>query len=226
MGILERKERERAERKALIMRCAKAVILERGADAVSMQDIADAAELSKAALYLYFPSKESLYQEICNESAHIFLEYVRTRLVPGASALETLKTYWQCCLELFSESDDLLAVFNLRDYLTPRTPFGAFEDGNPASTSHLFFLAIKDLISAGIEEGVFEHSVHPDFMTRAILSLFSTTVIDAAQIPDDALNRANYISEIKNLFDVLLRGMAKPEIDRALLALPVIGEKA
>jgi AcrR family transcriptional regulator len=226
MGILERKERERTERRALIMRCAKTVILERGADTVSMQDIADAAELSKAALYLYFPSKEALYQEICNESAHIFLEYVRARLAPGLSALESLKMYWQCCLELFSESDELLVVFNLRNYLMPKTPFGALEEGNPACTSHLFFLSIRDLIKQGIDEGFFENSIHPDFMTRTVLNLFSTIVIEAARIPDDALNRANYIYEIKNIFDVLLRGMAKQQIDRAQLALPGIGEKA
>ena len=55
MGIADRKQREKEERRTLILKKAKELILERGVDFLSMQEIADSAELSKAALYLYFP---------------------------------------------------------------------------------------------------------------------------------------------------------------------------
>jgi hypothetical protein len=57
-----------------------------------------------------------------------------------------------------------------------------------------------------------------------ILTLFSTIIGAATQPAPSRKQKKNYITEIKNIFEILLRGMAKPEIDRALLSLPVSGK--
>ena len=75
MGIAERKTREKEERRKLILDVAKELILARGIPAISMQDIADAAELSKATLYLYFQSKEAILTEILESSASAFIAF-------------------------------------------------------------------------------------------------------------------------------------------------------
>ena len=87
MGITERKEREKTERKALIMNCARELIITMGAKAVSMTDIARKAELSKATLYLYFPGKELLFRELSKTEQEEFISFFRNRLTPGLSAL-------------------------------------------------------------------------------------------------------------------------------------------
>jgi len=58
MGISERREREKTERRKAILDCARSLILSQGVQRVSMEDIARKAELSKATVYLYFSSKE------------------------------------------------------------------------------------------------------------------------------------------------------------------------
>ena len=46
MGITERREREKTERRRAILNCARELILLQGVDRVSMDDIARKAELS------------------------------------------------------------------------------------------------------------------------------------------------------------------------------------
>lgn len=64
MGVQERRERERQERRDAILVAAASVFLERGVGQTTMEDIARQAELSKGALYLYFKSKDELYLSI------------------------------------------------------------------------------------------------------------------------------------------------------------------
>ena len=66
MGTLERREREKAELRQMILDTARKLFAERGFDAVSMRAIADAIEYSPTAIYLYFPDKEALFRQICH----------------------------------------------------------------------------------------------------------------------------------------------------------------
>lgn len=64
MGVAERREREKQERREAILAAASAVFLEKGVGNATMEDIAREAELSKGALYLYFGSKDELFLSI------------------------------------------------------------------------------------------------------------------------------------------------------------------
>lgn len=61
MGILERKEREKRQRKELILEGARKLFQERGFLNVTMSDLAESAELSIGTLYLYFKNKDDIY---------------------------------------------------------------------------------------------------------------------------------------------------------------------
>ena len=57
MGINERKERERNNRRRLILEAAEHVYLKEGYHSTTMEKIAEMAELSRAAIYLHFKTK-------------------------------------------------------------------------------------------------------------------------------------------------------------------------
>ncbi len=65
MGIAERRERERVlqqkMRRRQILDAAKRLFHAKGFSSATMEDIAQEAELSPAALYLYFKNKDDLY---------------------------------------------------------------------------------------------------------------------------------------------------------------------
>jgi len=60
LGVAERKERERLQRKNDIINAAEKVFLSKGFENTTMDDIAIEAEFSKGTLYTYFQSKNEL----------------------------------------------------------------------------------------------------------------------------------------------------------------------
>ena len=67
LGIAERRKREKEKRKNDIIDAAEHIFFSKGMNNATMDDVAEAAELSKGSLYLHFPSKEELYVSILVE---------------------------------------------------------------------------------------------------------------------------------------------------------------
>ncbi|PKM82859.1 MAG: TetR/AcrR family transcriptional regulator [Firmicutes bacterium HGW-Firmicutes-14] len=64
MGIKERKQRERDEKRNLILNAAGAIVAEEGIDSLSVRKIADRIEYSPAIIYHYFENKEDIMQHL------------------------------------------------------------------------------------------------------------------------------------------------------------------
>jgi AcrR family transcriptional regulator len=73
---LETAEQEESAKRRQILEGARAVFLEQGFDAASMGDIARRAGVSKGTLYVYFDSKEDLFQTIVEEECRAQAEQV------------------------------------------------------------------------------------------------------------------------------------------------------
>jgi AcrR family transcriptional regulator len=222
MGIAERKKRERAERKAQIIRCAKALILEQGSETVSMGEIAKRAELSKATLYLYFSSRELLFKEICSEAALHFIKYFKSLHNPQMSGLDSLKLFWKCYVDTFGKSDDIRVLFNMREYVTPDYPFIAIDADQYDVYAPLFelFNMMRDMIQAGIDDGTFERDVNPTLIAHTIISLFSLLMDNAVRFSKKSRGiDVVLFDEMQNVFQIVLRGIAREGVDRSRLTL-------
>ena len=60
MGIVQRKEREREQRRGVILDAARNVIRKHGLENCSMERIAEEAELAKGTLYLYYRNRDEM----------------------------------------------------------------------------------------------------------------------------------------------------------------------
>jgi AcrR family transcriptional regulator len=63
-------------REAQLRAIARTLFAQKGYDATSLRDIADAARITKAALYHYFPNKDALYERVVIESMDLLLAKV------------------------------------------------------------------------------------------------------------------------------------------------------
>ena len=61
MGVTDRREREKEERRIAILDAAERVFEDKGFESSKMGEIAEVAELSKGTLYLYFKNKNDLF---------------------------------------------------------------------------------------------------------------------------------------------------------------------
>jgi AcrR family transcriptional regulator len=88
-GLRERKKRETRE---TIARVAWKLFARRGFDAVTVADIARAANVSEKTVFNYFPTKEDLVFGAGMQRAAALIEAVRTR-PPGASIVEPFRRW-------------------------------------------------------------------------------------------------------------------------------------
>ncbi|NQW29535.1 MAG: TetR/AcrR family transcriptional regulator [Ignavibacteria bacterium] len=77
MGLLERKEREREQRVAVILKAAKKAFLKHGLHGTTMEKIASEAELAKGTLYLYFKSRDELMMTLIAEDLEQLIKGIK-----------------------------------------------------------------------------------------------------------------------------------------------------
>ncbi len=92
MGVIERREREKAELRQRIVDTARRLFAELGYDAVGMRAIAEAIEYSPTAIYLHFKDKRALFHEICRQDFGRLAEVTRegTSIVDPVERLRRL----------------------------------------------------------------------------------------------------------------------------------------
>lgn len=206
------------------MRCTKELLMEHGVDSVGMADIAKKAELSKGTLYLYFSKKEDLFKEICDEAAERFLKHFYAAMPPDMSGLDALKFCWRCYLDMFGESEDMILIFNMKYYIASEFPFNPFDADQEPDSTYIFYTLIRDMIRQGVTEGVFDPEVKEKVIARTLLSLFSYIVENVAKLPKRERKPYLLIEEIRQTFEIILRGIAREGVERSLLRLPGLSD--
>jgi AcrR family transcriptional regulator len=106
MGIKERKEREKEARREEIIGAAEKVFFEKGLAAATMDEIAEAAELSKGTLYLYHPSKEDLFLAVCLRGTHIMYSMFEQAVSTGEPSVILIRNLGDAYYDYFLKHRD------------------------------------------------------------------------------------------------------------------------
>jgi TetR/AcrR family transcriptional regulator, fatty acid metabolism regulator protein len=85
------KDRQRQERERLILQAAESVLAEQGYDAMSMEEVANRVGISRAAVYLHFPSKEDLVFAVLEHGVRLSVEHLDTLLADTSSPREKVR---------------------------------------------------------------------------------------------------------------------------------------
>ena len=91
MAIAARRERERHARRESILDATQEVIVSVGYQALKMDDVARAAELSKGTLYLYFTNKDELCASIAVRNLDRFIPGLQTEYTAARTGLEAIE---------------------------------------------------------------------------------------------------------------------------------------
>lgn len=100
-------------KKTLIRDAAKQIFAERGIDAASMREIAQAAGYTTGAIYTYFDTKEALYAEVLRDSLNALYANIVATTAEIASEPKSL----MALRRLFAFYDERPADFELGFYL-------------------------------------------------------------------------------------------------------------
>jgi len=88
---LSRRERKKQANKARILKAARDLFQAHGFDATAIEEIAEAADVSKGTFFNYFPTKESLLAEIAAEEVCDLRRLVTVDLADVTSAVEKIQ---------------------------------------------------------------------------------------------------------------------------------------
>ncbi len=167
MGMSERRKRQLEDRRRRIMECAHRLFRDAGYDSITMQDIADAAEVSKGSLYLQFRDKEDLMLALVLDSFDRLEDLVRREAAPPGTGFERLNrlahAYSSHALQEQGRKNNfwLMAKLSL----------------DPQSETQVFVRErierLNAIVEGVYEEGKADKSVRPDIEARTIIHLFT-----------------------------------------------------
>lgn len=149
MGTRERRAREKEELKEKILDAARELFVERGFEAVTMRQIAEAIEYSPTAIYLHFEDKLALVRSLCDRDFAALGKRFQ-KIATIADSIERLRRSGQAYAEF--------ALRNPQQYrymfLTPHPPIDPDESeidrDNPREDAYAFLRwTVAEAIAAG-----------------------------------------------------------------------------
>jgi TetR/AcrR family transcriptional regulator, cholesterol catabolism regulator len=179
-----------------ILVAAARIFSEKGFDATSMQDIAEAVNLQKASLYHHFSSKQEILISLLDQALDLINSRLEAVLGQDLTPDEKLRQAMVCYLQTIADNQNLSAVLLLElRSLDPDLK------ARHASRREKFEQLWRNLILEGEQAGKF-NSMDASLTGRAILGVMNWTVTWYRR---DGPRSA---SEIANLFaDLLLQGL-------------------
>ncbi len=209
MGIADRREREKSERRRLIMDAANRLFNSKGFSATAMEEIAKESELSPGTIYLYFKNKEELYGSLSVRDLGLLLERLeqinKSEERDPQKRLEALKGV----LYSIYEHDPIL-LLNVFNFQTSNLFKELSEDlaTEIRRFSRRALRTIASIFEYGIHQGTFTQR-NPIAIADIVWSVFSGIVI--WEESKNALDpEKNYIRETLDLaFEIIILGVKK-----------------
>ncbi|MEO8201617.1 MAG: TetR/AcrR family transcriptional regulator [Gemmatimonadota bacterium] len=154
MGIPERKEREFLRREQEILDVALALFRRDDWQSVTMEEIAQSAEIGKGTVYKHFPSKEDIYARLALDFNSRLLERLRG-INPEMGVLDRLRAIIRAFWEFHLQSQDYHRLVqycgreDLRRNITEETR------DTIRALDQEFNVLVTSLVQEGIEGGLF-----------------------------------------------------------------------
>ncbi len=156
MGISDRRQREKEQRKTEIADAAERLFFLRGYEEVSMEDIARSAELNKATLYLYFENKETLFATIVLRGIGILREKFLHCMEQQAPGIVKVALMGQAYYRFSGEYPEYLRLIHFygSERFSKENPYTA-EIGNG-------YGACRRILQDAIQEGIGDKTIRAD----------------------------------------------------------------
>jgi len=181
-----------------IMQEAARLFVERGYNGISMREIAEACELSKAGIYYHFKDKEDLYLAICIHSLEDENRCLLECQQMDAPVQEKLRTFLRT---IFSSSPDRRAFVRVSSQeiaLLSEAAQLKFRD----QYHHLFVGQIARLLEGGMEQGEIR-KMDPELLTWLFMGIIYPFFSSSDRLP-----RPSGEENIDLILNVFFNGVA------------------
>lgn len=173
MGLQERREKEKDNRRMLILESARSLFFAKGFKDVTVDEIAKLSELGKGSIYLYFSSKEEIYAQILLHHIEMFHQQAIALFDKRNAAVDSLLEFSYLYADFFLQEPELfrmLMTFMLR---TDQLGLSEKEYKNIIATTRKAMEVIVCVLNYGIESKEFPSNIdikHNQFILWGMLN--------------------------------------------------------
>lgn len=107
MGVIDRKEREKVEKKRQILDAARSLFLEQGFEKTSIRNIAEVIEYSAGTIYLYFKDKNEILFALHVEAFSVLMQAMQAGIMGETDPFERLISLGKHYLNYAFENPEL-----------------------------------------------------------------------------------------------------------------------
>ena len=206
--VLSRKEKERGQRRELLLEAAARVFGRKPFDEASMQEVASEAQIGMQGLYEHFASKQELYEQVGLQRALVYRSRAEAILAAPGSPLELVYELATAYVQQFKEQPWRLPIF-IRD----RMNYDWALDSRFAPRLREFYegerTRLRGLIVRAVDVGELR-PLDPDFLTQLCLDVLQASLHYSHRHQNEEEARAC----VDRALDCLLKGVgsAPPEL--------------
>ena len=193
---ISRREANKIKCRHDILKASRRLFKEKGYDDTMIDDVADAAGISKATLYNYFPNKESLLSGTLDDQIATIRQRIRD--MDGGNSYEKLK---QLLEFLVVDSVPAIDVSRRVMYLNACEASPMYGKVNEAKE------ILKVLVDQAKEEGVFKEDIYSIEIVELLMSIYLNSQFQWKDIED--LTEEQIRERTKRMIDLTLSGCLK-----------------
>jgi len=176
MSVAERKEREKEQRRSDIISAAERLFFSRQFDDVSMDDIANAVELSRATLYLYFKDKESIYFAVLLRGIRIMSEIFKESTDRETTGLGKISAIGFTFIRFSTEYSGYYRLIHYAASQRFEESYNEYAEEVKVASSGLLDI-MCDSIKKGMEDGTIKNDLDP-YQTAIFLMKCTENALD------------------------------------------------
>jgi len=157
-----RNDDEKLQRRNSILKAARKIILSKGYEKTTMDDIARAAQLSRGLLYVYFKDKDDIQMGLSVIAGETLFQRMQQAVATTGTGIEAINALGEAYYQFYLQDHDHFQCLCMRMGMVNPKPAN---QENPTSTL-LEMMAVEDklmaLMSSAVEQGLEDGTIDPD----------------------------------------------------------------
>ena len=219
MGVAERRQREKEQRRESLVDAAERVFVREGYEASTMEQVAAEGEVSKGTLYLYFQNKDELRAAIGERWVTTLIDRLRGRIEGATSGLAGVRAVLESYHEHFAKRPDHCRLTLGWVSSPPQThPCGESFEAHRARVQELVGLVVST-IERGQRDGSIRGDVDPPVVSVQLWGGFLgvwMVALNAKQVHGKMPVPVDLEAVVPAYIDTMVRGLAGPKAAEAV----------
>jgi AcrR family transcriptional regulator len=203
----EKREKRKENRKNTILAAARSLFFDRGFKAVTIDNIAEKAEVSKGSVYLCFESKEEIYAQILISDNIALYERIKNFSAKEATASELLLEFARIYVDYFLNDNELFRILMTFMMQTSQMNLVEKQKDELIRSTNQNIIIISEIIQKGIDSGEFSPISNVRQMQNGIWGMLNG-IISLYLFTGNPKKRAERIhSTVRDSLNIFINGL-------------------